>query len=160
MMVADILLIALGFLALIIGLIGSVLPLPGPPLSLLGLFLIHWSSKAEFDGGLLWTLAILTLVVTILDYLVPMWGVKRFGGSKAAMWGSTIGLLVGLFGGPFGIFIGAFVGGLVGELMVGKDTGTATRAAIGSFVGFLFGVLLKVVLCVVMIWYAIAALVS
>lgn len=158
-MIADILLISFGSLALIIGLIGSVLPLPGPPLSLLGLLLIHWSSKADFDGGLLWTLAILTLIVTVLDYLVPMWGVKRFGGSRAGMWGSTIGLLVGLFGGPFGIFIGAFVGGLVGELMVGKDTSTATRAAFGSFIGFLFGVLLKVILCVVMIWYAVMSLV-
>lgn len=158
-MFIDILLIVFGFLALIIGLIGAILPLPGPPLSFLGLMMIHWSSRAEFESGLLWTLAGLALLVTVLDYVVPMWGVKRFGGSKAGMWGSTIGLIIGLFGGPFGIFIGAFVGGLAGELLVGQDTKTATRAAFGSFIGFLFGVLLKVVLCVVMIWYAVGALV-
>jgi hypothetical protein len=159
-MALDILLAVAAVACLIIGLIGSVLPLPGPPLSLLGIFLLHWSRFADFPTTLLWGLGIATVVVTVLDYAVPLWGVKRFGGGQGGVWGSTIGLLVGMFMGPLGVFAGAFLGALVGELLMGKDTGLATRAAIGSFVGFLFGVGLKVALCCVMIWYAGKALLS
>ncbi len=158
-MVIDIILILLSVSCLLVGLAGSVLPLPGPPLSYLGILLMHWTSYADFSAKQLWTLGILTILVTIIDLLVPMWGVKRFGGSRYGIWGSTIGLIVGLAGGPWGIFIGAFVGGLIGELLAGRDTNTATRAAFGSFIGFLFGALLKIILCAVMIWYAIAALI-
>jgi hypothetical protein len=115
------------------------------------------TSFVDFSSQLLWTLGIATVVVTVLDYFVPIWGLKKFGGSKAGIWGSTIGLLIGMFMGPLGIFIGAFAGGLVGELVAGKDSAQATKAAFGSFVGFLFGTGLKMALCVVMIWYALAA---
>ncbi|MFZ4635460.1 MAG: DUF456 domain-containing protein [Saprospiraceae bacterium] len=159
-MALDILLAIAAVACLIIGLIGSVLPLPGPPLSLLGIFLLHWSRFADFSTTLLWYLGLATVVVTVLDYLVPLWGVKRFGGSQGGVWGSTIGLLVGMFIGPLGVFAGAFMGALVGELIMGKNTAMATKAAVGSFVGFLFGVGLKVALCSVMIWYAGKALLS
>ncbi len=154
-MVLDILLAAAAAACLVIGLIGAVLPLPGPPLSLLGMFLLHWTRFVDFSPRLLWALGIATVVVTVLDYLVPLWGVRRFGGSQAGVWGSTIGLVVGMFMGPVGVFAGAFLGALVGELLIGKDSGSATRAALGSFIGFLFGVGLKVALCGVMIWYAV-----
>jgi uncharacterized protein YqgC (DUF456 family) len=156
----DILLVVLGILALLIGLAGSVLPFPGPPISFVGLLLIHWTSFVDFTSRLLWAMALLTIVVTLLDMLVPMWGVKKFGGTKYGMWGSAIGLVVGLFGGPAGIFIGAFLGGLVGELIAGSTTESAMKAAMGSFIGFLFGSLLKVILSCVMIWYAAVALIQ
>lgn len=154
----DIILIILAFICLLVGLLGAVLPLPGPPLSFLGVLLLHWTSYVQFPASLLWGLGIATIVVTVLDYLVPAWGVKKFGGSSYGVWGSTIGLVVGMFFGPLGIFVGAFVGGLVGELLAGKNSGQALKAAFGSFLGFLFGIVLKVVLCIVMIWYSIAAL--
>jgi hypothetical protein len=153
----DILLSILAIACLLIGLIGSLLPLPGPPLSFLGMLFLQATSFVDFSSQLLWTLGIATVAVTVLDYFVPIWGLKKFGGSKAGIWGSTIGLLIGMFMGPLGIFIGAFAGGLVGELAAGKDSAQATKAAFGSFVGFLFGTGLKMALCVVMIWYALAA---
>lgn len=153
----DIVLAILAAICLITGLVGAVLPLPGPPLSYLGIWLLEWSSYADFSGGLLWALGLATIAVTVLDYVVPLWGVKKFGGSKAGAWGSTIGLIVGMFFGPLGIFIGAFVGALAGELAAGRNSRQATRAAFGSFIGFLLGTGLKLVLCGLMIWYALAA---
>ena len=45
------------------------------------------------------------------DTLSNLVGVKKFGGSKAGMWGSTIGLLIGPFVIPVaGILIGPFLG--------------------------------------------------
>jgi uncharacterized protein YqgC (DUF456 family) len=154
-MAADILLLIFSIVLLLAGFVGSVMPFPGPPLSYIGLLLLHWSRFADFSSRLLWTLGLLTVLVTALDLLVPMWGVKRLGGSKYGMWGSAIGLFIGLFAGPWGIFIGAFLGGFVGELIAGRDSDTAFRAATGSFFGFVLGALMKMVLCVVMIWYAV-----
>ena len=156
----DIFLAILAALCLVTGLIGAVLPLPGPPLSFFGLLLLHWTRFAEFTPGTLWGLGVATALVTVLDYVVPMWGVKKFGGSKAGVWGSTIGMVAGLALGPFGIFLGAFLGGLVAEMMVGRDSRQAFRAALGSFAGFLFGVGLKLILCFVMIWYALRAVIG
>ncbi len=150
----DIVLLTVAIVCLLIGLAGAVLPLPGPPLSFAGIVALHFTRFAQFSENLLWTLGLLTLVVTVLDYYVPVWGTKKFGGSRYGSWGSMLGMLIGLFFGPFGIFIGAFVGALVGELLAGSTSEQATKAAIGSFIGFLVGIVMKVALCLVMIWYA------
>jgi uncharacterized protein YqgC (DUF456 family) len=150
----DIVLLIVAIICLIVGLFGAVLPLPGPPLSFVGILVLHFTKFAQFSETLLWTLGILTLIVTILDYYVPIWGTKKFGGSKYGTWGSMIGLIIGLFFGPFGIFIGAFLGALIGELIGGSTSQQATKAALGSFLGFLVGIVMKIALCVVMIWYA------
>ena len=75
------------------------------------------------------------------DYLANLLGVKKFGGSKAAIWGSTIGLLVGPFIIPFfGIIIGPFIGAVVAELLFHKKTfKDALHAGFGSLIGFISG---------------------
>ncbi|HMQ05986.1 MAG TPA: DUF456 domain-containing protein [Saprospiraceae bacterium] len=158
-MIFDIVLLILGLLLLLIGLAGSILPIPGPPLTFFGLILIHWSRFADFTSQLLWILGIATIVVTALDLMVPAWGVSKFGGSRYGIWGSMIGLTVGIFTGPWGIFIGAFAGGLIGEMMAGRDYDMAMKAAFGSFIGFLLGALLKIILSGIIIWYAVKGII-
>jgi uncharacterized protein len=161
----DYVLLILGFICILLGILGSILPgLPGPPVSYLGLLLIHWSRFASFSTRTLVILAILVAVVAVLDYLIPIWGTKASGGSKAGVRGSTIGLIIGiillpLFGivlGPFGLFGilgGPFLGAWIGEIYAGKDSRLALRAAFGSFIGFLAGTLMKIVLSVVISFY-------
>jgi hypothetical protein len=156
----DILLLILGIAGLLVGLAGAVLPLPGPPLSFAGLLLLHFSKYAHFSTPVLYTFGFITVVITVLDYYVPIWGVKKFGGTSYGSWGSTLGLLVGFFFIPaLGIFLGAFLGALIGEIIGGMATDKALKAAFGSFLGFLSGIAMKVILCLVMIGYAIAAFV-
>ena|SRR5690606_19905574 len=148
----DIVLLILGLVFVLVGILGSFLPvLPGPPLSWLGLLMLYLTKSVPDNWWVLGITLFLTLLVTVLDYVVPAMGTKRFGGTKAGMWGTVIGLLVAIFVpifGPFGIIIWPFIGALVGELLNKANQKTALKAAFGSFLGFLTGTFMKLVLTV------------
>ncbi len=150
----EVILLILSIICLLTGLAGAILPLPGPPLSYAGILFLHFSEYAEFSDAQLFGLGAATVIITILDYYVPIWGTKKFGGSKYGTTGSFIGMLAGLFMGPFGIFIGTFAGAFIGEMLHDNDAKRALRAAFGSFAGFVVGIFAKVALCLIMIFYA------
>ena len=141
----DYFLLAIAIVLIILGLLGCILPvIPGPPLSFLGILVLHFTHFAHYSTNFLFLLAIIALIVTVLDYLVPIWGTKKFGGTKAGMWGATIGMIIGMiFLGPLGLILGPLVGAIVGESIKGANNRDAFRAGIGAFVGFLLGVGLK-----------------
>lgn len=151
----DYLLIGLGVLLIIGGILGSILPfLPGPPLSYGGLLLLHFTEDHQFTSRFLIIWAIITAVTYLIDYLIPIWGTKRFGGSKQGIWGSIIGLIAGIFFfPPFGIIIGPFAGAVIGELIAGKTHSAAFRSGLGSFVGFLLGTLIQLIAAGLMAWH-------
>jgi len=150
----DTILIILGLIFTIVGLVGCLLPvIPGPPLSFIALLLVHFTKGAQLSSNLLFILAILTIVVTVLDYVIPAWGTRKFGGTKYGTWGATIGLIIGFFLGPLGIIIGPFAGAVLGEMMGGSSGNRAFRAGLGSFFGFLMGVGLKLIVSAVMTFY-------
>ena len=101
----DIFLLFLGFFFISLGIIGSFLPvLPGPITGWIGLLILHLTDIIPMD----WTFLGITLGVAILiwglDYIIPAWGTKKFGGSKYGIWGTVFGLIIGLlFLGPLGI---------------------------------------------------------
>ena len=153
----DVLLLILGSGCLLIGLAGAVLPLPGPPLSFAGLMLLQMSNFAELSQTVLFSLGFVTIVIAVLDYFIPIWGAKKFGGTRAGAIGATLGLMVGFFFIPaIGMFIGTFVGAFIGELVGGSNSKKAFKSALGSFVGFITGIFMKVILCLVMIFYAVS----
>ncbi len=146
----DLLLILLAMLCLILGVIGSFVPvLPGPPLSWIGLLLLQCTSAVPFNYWFLGSTALIALGATALDYYLPALGTKKYGGSKKGVWGAILGLLFALFFpilGPFGFLIWPFVGAFVGEMSHQKNQSQAFRAALGSFMGFLAGTLLKLLI--------------
>jgi len=154
----DLFWIILSLLFLISGLIGCIVPLfPGPPLAYVGMLLLQLKSNPPFSTKFMLVWAGIVIVVSLLDYLIPVYGTKKFGGTRYGIWGCAIGLLAGFWLGPLGIILGPFFGALVGE-MLGNNQQGAIRAAIGSFIGFLFSTLLKLIACGMMLWYAIMAL--
>lgn len=157
----DYLLIILGACCILIGIAGSVLPvLPGPPISYLGLLLMHFTDKYQFSTKFLIIWAAISVATVLLDQLIPVWGTKKFGGSKQGVWGSVIGLLIGMiFLGPPGIIIGPFLGAVAGELIAGKRSSQALRAGTGALLGFLAGTILKLVVSGMMCWYFMAKLI-
>lgn len=151
----DIILIGLGVILIISGILGCVVPIiPGPPLSYIGLLLLHFTERYQFSSKFLIIWAALTVVIYALDFIIPAWGTKKFGGSKRGVWGSIIGLLIGMFlFPPIGIILGPFIGAVVGELSTGKESREAFRSGFGSFMGFLVGTLLKLIISGMMTWY-------
>ena len=149
----DILLLVLGFILMLVGILGSFLPvLPGPPISWVGLLLLHLTKAVPDDWWFLGITAAVALIVFAMDYIIPAMGTKKFGGSRAGMIGTTLGLLVAIFFpvlGIFGIIIWPFVGALIGELTNKADQKTALKAAFGSFIGFLTGTFLKFVVAII-----------
>src|SRR5690606_4531854 len=115
----------------------------------IGLLILYNMPTIEFDYWTLGITFVFTLIIVILDYVIPAQGTKRFGGSKYGVWGTTIGLIVGILTPiPFGFIIGPFVGALIGELIYdSSNTERALKAALGSFIGFLAGTLIKVIVC-------------
>lgn len=157
----DWLWITLGILLTIAGLAGSILPvLPGPPLSYIALLVLHYSGIHEFTSKFLISWLIVTIVVVVLDYMIPVWGAKFSGGSKKGIWGATVGLIVGIiFFPPFGMILWSFIGAIVGEMLAGKEVGIALKAGIGTFIGFLAGTVAKLVVSLIMTFYFILALI-
>ncbi len=151
----DIFLIVLGLILTLSGIIGCFLPIvPGPPLSFLGLLMIHFTSSIDCPYSIM-LMGSLTVTVTILDYIVPVWGTKKFGGSKNGIRGATAGIIAGMFLGPLGILFGPFVGAVIGEMIGGRHGNEAFRAGIGSFAGFLLGTGLKLMASFTMAFYFI-----
>lgn len=158
---SDYILLISGIILMILGIIGCLVPvLPGPPLSFLGIVLLHISRFGHFDRPTLITLGVIAVAVTIMDYIVPVWGTKRFGGSKYGTRGATVGLIIGLFLGPMGIIIGPMLGAFVGEMIFKDDLRYAVRAGFGSLIGFLTGIGLKLAASFVMTFYFFRELIS
>ncbi len=149
----DIILLSLGFILMLVGILGSFLPvLPGPPISWIGLLLLYLTKAIPDDWWLLGITLVFAIAVFILDYIIPAVGTKKFGGSKAGIAGTIVGLLVAIIFpvlGPFGIIVWPFVGALVGELINKADQKTALKAAFGSFLGFLTGTFMKFLIAII-----------
>jgi hypothetical protein len=147
----DIFLLVIATLLMLSGIIGSFLPvLPGPLTSWFGLLTLHLTDAVPMN----WTFLIITLVIALaiwlLDYIIPAMGTKKFGGSKAGMIGTSVGLIIGLLAPiPGGIIIGPFLGAFIGEMTNKNDSKIALKAAFGSFLGFLTSTFIKFIIAVI-----------
>lgn len=140
------LLVIIGFVLIIAGIIGCVLPLvPGPPLSYIALILLSIAKGWEpFSAAFLIAMGAVTLVVTVLDYVMPIFIAKRYGASRFGLWASVFGMLAGmLLFPPFGLFIGAFLGAVLGEFLSSRNHRSALKAGLGVFVGTVLGIVYR-----------------
>jgi uncharacterized protein YqgC (DUF456 family) len=154
----DVFLAITGTLLILAGFAGSILPgLPGPPLAWAAVLLLHFTSYATYTIVFLISTGIVMIAITLLDYYIPIWGTKKFGGTRAGVIGSTVGLFAGMFIlPPFGILIGPFLGAFIGELLSDRnDLNKALKSAIGSFLGFVAGTVLKLAYCGIMAYFFI-----
>jgi uncharacterized protein YqgC (DUF456 family) len=136
----DIFLLIIGFLLMLLGIVGSILPvLPGLITSWFGLLILHFTSVILMNYTFLGITLAIAIFLWIIDYFIPAIATKRFGGSKYGAYGTTIGLVIGfLIPIPFGLLIGAFLGAFIGEMIYDRNNKKrALKASFGAFVGFL-----------------------
>lgn len=156
----ETLIIILAITAGVIGIAGSILPgLPGTPFSWVGLLILYiWGCGTNAIGEpmsltrlIVW--GVVVAVVSVIDYVVPMYLTKATGGSKYAERGALIGLVVGIIMTPIGMIAGSFLGAFLAELAwAKKDAASALKAAFGSFLGFILGTGLKTIVAVLIMW--------
>lgn len=158
MYVLDILLLCFALVLFLGGILGSFLPIvPGPLLSWMALFTASLSDYMGVSSTVLWISFGVMLGITLLDFVIPIYGTKRFGGSRAGNFGTGVGLIAGLFIPiPFGFLWGTLAGAFIGEYLVNQSAvRTALKAAFGSFLGFLAGSFLKCMYAVLLFLYGI-----
>ena len=150
----------LAILAGVIGIAGSILPgLPGTPVSWVGLLLLYiWGSGVNATGDpmalstlIVW--GVVVAIVSVVDYIVPMYLTKATGGSKHAERGAMAGLIIAIIFTPVGMIMGSFLGAFLAEMYwAKKPAGPALKAACGSFLGFILGTGLKTIVSVMIMW--------
>lgn len=157
----EIIIIIVGSLFSILGIIGCIFPaLPGPPLNYIALLLIHFTGINEFTTTFLIVYLIINIIVQALDYVLPVYGAKRYGASKKGIWGSVIGMFLGFFFfPPFGVILGALIGAVAGELIAGKKESEAMRAGFATFIASLIMMVAKLALAVIMTFYFVKGVV-
>ena len=152
----DTLLAICAVLCGILGLLGAILPiLPGTVLSFVGLLCAYFTTTSALSEGQLWMWGVISAIIIILDYILPAYFSKLFGGSKAGIWGATIGVVVGMFTmGPLGIILGPFVGAVAGEMLHQKKTiDKAIVVGAGSLLSFFVGTGIKLIAGGFMMYY-------
>lgn len=155
--------IILAIAAGIIGIVGSVLPgLPGTPFSWVGMLILYiWGSGVNAAGApmslntlIVW--GVVVVVVSVIDYIVPMYFTKITGGSKYAEKGALIGLVAGMVFTPIGMIAGSFLGAFLAEMLwAKKDPMDSLKAAVGSFLGFMLGTGIKTIAACLIMWQII-----
>jgi hypothetical protein len=152
--------IVIASILMLLGLIGSILPvLPGPPVSFIGLLLLALikNFSPPLTPTFIIILAIVTILVIVMDYIIPLLGAKRYGASKWGVWGSVLGMLIGIFWSPFAMLMGAFVGAVLFEWLFGKKREEALRAGWGVVMGTLFATILRLGISGFMTFYFVRA---
>jgi uncharacterized protein YqgC (DUF456 family) len=151
-----------GFLAALpciaAGFVGIVFPILPGTILIAGGFLVY-GLIAGFDRFSFWFFfgqGLLICLSYAVDLLATAWGVRKFGGSKAAAWGAALGTLLVFVAGPVGILIGPLLGAIVGELIMGEQIKQALHSGFGSFLGFISGVAAKMMIASIMVaWFVL-----
>ncbi|MRI64046.1 DUF456 domain-containing protein [Ornithobacterium rhinotracheale] len=152
--------LTLSLMLMFFGVLGTLLPvLPGISLSMIGLLILKFTSYYTVIGwGAIAIFAVLYLGLALLEYLLPVYATKKYGGTRYGIIGLVIGTIVGVVFAPFGfvsLLIMPFLGAFAGEYIYNQNEQNAMRAAWGAFVGFLLNIGLCFVFSLAILGYTI-----
>lgn len=157
---SEVAVLIIGLLINGLGILGCIVPaLPGPFISWCSLLLFFLLPDHEISATTLIVSAVFMLIVSALDYIVPVLGAKKFGSSREGVIGGMIGIIVGLFFfPPLGIILGPLIGTIVGDLIAGGTFTKALNSGVGSLIGFIVGTSIKLIYSItVLILFTIKA---
>jgi uncharacterized protein YqgC (DUF456 family) len=149
----------LSILLIVIGLVGSVVPLlPGTTFILLGALLQKWLLPDTLSWMAVGWIAAFWFLSVLADLGCTLLGTKLFGGSKWGMAGATGGAIAGMFFSLPILILGTMLGAIVAEKWKGKrSTDDALRSGAGAAVGFLLSTVAKLACALAMVaFYAVS----
>lgn len=155
----EYILACLALLSAIVGIVGAIVPaLPGPPISFVGLFLLYLCDGSDISVATLITTGIFAALITVLDYIAPIWLTNKRGGTKYGTRGAVVGMIIGLFFGPLGLILGPFIGAFIGEMIARNDVERAFKVAFLSFIAFMLTTGIKLVYCIILFAFVLNAM--
>ncbi len=126
-----------------IGILGCILPgIPGHPINLIALMLVQWALN-PFTTTTLVLFTILSVIILVLDFVLPIWFAKKYGATKLGIWGSIIGMIFGIFFTPIGMMLGMLLGAILGDILSGRKNKDAMRSGFATFFGTILSIGLK-----------------
>ena len=157
----DITLIVIALIVGVVGLLGVIVPvLPGTIFSYIGLVCAYFVTGTTVTTNQLIIWGIVAFLAIVLDYILPGYFSKLFGGTKTGITGATVGMFVGILFGPVGIILAPFVGAVVGEMIGGKiPFEAALKVGFGSMLSFFVGTGIKLVAALYMLYYIVRVLI-
>lgn len=168
--------------AMVLGLLGSVLPgLPGVPLIFLSALVYTILTDFEMVGWpVMVLLGVFAAIAFIADFIATTYGARRFGASNWGTVGGAVGGIVGALAGALVFGIGALfglIGGTIGGVFLGEylrrqrepvgegqepgrwDWRRASRAAGGVLVGYVVSAVTQGILGVASVIVFVLALI-
>lgn len=153
---------ALGVCSLIfiLGLAGSLLPVvPGTLIVWLGVITHRlWMGAEE---SITWKMVIIAGILTLLgqvaDFVMGVWGARKFGATWKGAVGAFVGAFIGFFVPPplFWLIVGPILGAVIGELAAGRSFRDGGKAGIGTVIGGILAFALKfgISVCVIALFF-------
>ncbi|HYF36756.1 MAG TPA: DUF456 domain-containing protein [Prosthecobacter sp.] len=139
---------------LVVGVIGSIVPLlPGPVLIFIA-GILHTLLRPE--SGMSWpgmVILFLWLVLAFgMDFLSGALGARWFGASRWGVAGVVVGGIVGLFFAPIGFIVGPLAGALAFEMFFAKKRlQPAVKSTWGTLLGTGVGLVLRFIISLAMV---------
>jgi len=150
----EIIVVIFSFIFIVLGIIGSFLPiLPGPILSWIGFLILYLFGDFSITLKFLLITFLIAITVFIADNMISIIGVKKSGGGKVSIIGSIIGLILGLLFLPIGIILGPLIGAFIGEYISQNNFKKSLKVSLGAFFGFLSGVFIKFLMSMIFLGY-------
>jgi uncharacterized protein len=151
-------LLILSSVMMLVGLFGIFIPLiPGVPIVWLGFFIYAIGTGFRtISIPAVVILFVLTALTLVLDWVMPLLGLKKYKASNWSLLGSILGGIIGLiFFQIWGLILGPIVGAFLGELIARGELKLGLRAALATLVSTVISNLIKVALALIMIGYFI-----
>jgi uncharacterized protein YqgC (DUF456 family) len=140
-------------LLLLVGLIGTLLPLlPGTTLILVAAVLHKLMLPATISWGVVGGIACLWILSLLVDFACVLLGTRLGGGSKWGMAGAGGGAMVGAFVSVPALLLGSVLGAMLAEKLIHqRNLRDTLKAGLGAGLGFLLGTLGRLACAVAMI---------
>lgn len=137
-----------------IGLVSIIVPfLPGTLVIWLGIMIYGLGTNfTVINLQLLMTVSILAIGTIFLDYVMAIWGHRKYHGSLWGICGAVLGGFIGsMFGNFLGFVLGPILGAVLFEILRGRDNIFSIKTERFTIVGYIGGMLVKFSVSIAMI---------